>query len=162
MSYSILYEKFALWLDELLKNGFPSNTAALVFNLYERSDQEHCWYAELGFCECFDASDKSGGWACYAQLCEPVFVWDSDNEWETAQSTAEHLVKMYLENGCHSDDIRSLNGVGVGFAEGDLNIIYENSSSTASAKEYKHYDPHSFEELANSKIADLLSKMNNK
>lgn len=164
MSYTVLYEKFAQWLDEILKGDFPDNTAALVFNLYEHFDQEHCWYAELGFCECFDADDKTGDWACYAKLCEPVFMWDSDTEWEAAQNTAEKLVSKYLSDGRYSKDIMKLHGVGVGFAEGDLKLVYINNNSQAECSEYPRYDPDRSKELIEQKaqqVFDFIMKKQN-
>ncbi len=164
MSFNELYKGFSEWLDGLLTNDFPNNTAAIVFNLYERFDEEHRWYAELGFSECFDPIDEN--WACYAKLCDERFMWDDDTEWEAAQSTAEKLVEKYLAEGSYSNEIKALHGVGVGFAEGNLNTLYVNSESTAPIKEYQHYDPEKSRELIEQKAHEafdyIMNKLNEK
>lgn len=83
-------------------------------------------------------SDDSD-WACYEVFTskEELFVWNSDEKWEDAQHTAESLMKSYLEKGKFRDIIKALHGVGVGFADGDLEIVYLNEKSCAPIRDFK-------------------------
>lgn len=156
-----LYLNFAAWLDKSLEKGIPDDTAAVCFNLYEDFNKAHTWGAEICFSDKFDADDESGDWACGGILLDPMFFWDNDSDWESAQDRMEHLVKEYLDKGIFSIKLKALHGVGVGFAEGDLTVVYINNDSTAPIRSYAHYDPEKSEKLIKQKsdeIMDLILK----
>ena len=152
-----LFKCFSEWLDDALKNGFPDSTAAIAFNLYEGTNNEkRCWLAEIGFCSCFDADDEYCEWACYAELLDDRFIWDEDTEWEAAQNTAEKLIKEYLSKGRYSEKIKALQGIGVGFVDGDMTLLYvNNDSQTPINTSYPHYDPEKSEKLVKQKSNEI-------
>lgn len=124
-------------MDRFLSNGIPDNTAAVQLCLYEEAD--NTWSLQFTCSDCFDPEDDD--WACYEVFTtgEDLFIWNSDENWEDAQHTAESLMKSYLEKGKFKDIIKSLHGVGVGFADGDLEIIYLNENSLAPIRDLKGF-----------------------
>lgn len=52
------------------------------------------------------------------------FIWNSDEGWEKALKDAVLCIKKYLEDGAYGV-LKSRSGVGVGFVDGDIEIIYK-------------------------------------
>lgn len=53
------------------------------------------------------------------------FTWSSDEGWEKALKDAVLCIKKYLEDGAYAGVLKSRSGVGVGFVDGDIEIIYK-------------------------------------
>ncbi len=159
-----LYSEFSKWLDEVLSEGIPAETAAAQLCLYEESIGEHTWAIQFTCSDCFDPEDSD--WACYEVFTtgEELFIWDDDEKWEDAQRTAEELMKKYLDSGRYSLTLKALHGIGVGFADGDLELVYQNPNSLAPVKEYKHFDPNDRESKAqiDKLISEIALKMKEK
>lgn len=126
-----VYEHFEAWLDNLLENNdMPENTEAFNFNLYEDraddSSDEKVYGIQLIAADDFDSDDDS--WACYEVWTseEDVFYIslsdEEDQSSEHAQEIYIELVAEYLENGKYADILAS-KPIGIGFVDGDLEII---------------------------------------
>lgn len=120
-----MIEEIKDWLDGVFAQPIPEDVAAFCFNLYEDGDGD--WSAEFVGTKSFDAED--GDWACdevndFGTRDEP-FTWNSDEGWEGALKSVVSALKNYLENGAYSDILKSRSGVGVGFVDGDIEIIYK-------------------------------------
>lgn len=134
-----VYEKFADWLDALLENNeMPENTKAFNFNLYEdRVDDESdekVYGIQIIAADRFDPDFdpfEDDSWACYEVWSseEDIFYIslsdEEDQSGEHAQDIYIELVKEYLENGKYADILTS-KPVGIGFVDGDLEIINKN------------------------------------
>ena len=125
-----IYEEFAHWLDALLENNdMPENTAAFCLNLYEESDEEHLYSAQLIAAGEFDPDDESGGWACEeVWSCEEdVFIVDTSDEddtgWKHAQDLFREMLEEYLVSGTYKSVLGSAKGIAVGFVDGELEIV---------------------------------------
>ena len=118
---------FEDFLNREIKKGIPENTIAVNFNIYEHyaknETDSHYFWLEFTCSDRFDMENED--WACYTIFeSEGCFKWDEDSEWEDAEKTAQELVINYLETGKYSEMLKALKGVALGFAEGDLILVY--------------------------------------
>ena len=107
--------ELAEWLDSQLQEPLPRDIAAINFNLYD--DGDHRWSAELIGAGSFDADDPD--WACdevYAAR-DSLLRWEQDLEDFVAQ------LEAYLENGRCKDQLKSFQGLGAGFVDGDIVLV---------------------------------------
>ena len=118
------YHSAAKWLDNVLTQDIPEDAAAFCFNLYDDGDSK--WSMELVGTQRFDADDTD--WPCDEVTDfgtrEKPFVWSKTADWDTVLNEVISVLTDYLENGKHADVLKSGNGVGVGFTDGDLTILY--------------------------------------
>ena len=115
------YEDFSEWADTIFKNPFPDNTIAVNFNLYEESEEDTYSVQIIGT-DKFDEDD----WACYETYSsgEDLYCWKEQGGWEQALTTAMKMVKKYLEDSIFSEKLKSYDGIGIGFVDGDIEIIF--------------------------------------
>ena len=120
-----MYQKIEEWLDSILNQEIPEAVVAFCFNLYEDGDNQ--WSMELVGTEEFDAEDED--WACEEVTDfgsrEDNMVWNSSKEWEEIFEQMSIELKRYLENGQYADKLKSKEGVGIGFVDGDIEILYQ-------------------------------------
>lgn len=111
------------WLDSILENPLPEETAAIAFNLYE--DEDNNWSMEMVGTGCFDPEDSD--WACdeVFDTRDDCLSWKIEASWEDILKEAVGKIKNYLETGAYSEKLKSFEGVGVGFVDGDLIIVYQ-------------------------------------
>ena len=53
-----------------------------------------------------------------------LLIWEKDADWEEILEDAKSVLHMYLEKGTYSEVLKSRRGVGVGFVDGDVEILY--------------------------------------
>ena len=53
-----------------------------------------------------------------------MYIWTEEGGWEKALETAMDNLKAYLNNGRYSSILLKYNGVGIGFVDGDVEIVY--------------------------------------
>ena len=126
-----IYEEFAHWLDDILENSdMPENTAAFCFNLYEESDEEHIYAAQLIASDQFDPDDEEGEWACEeVWSCEEnIFTVDTSAEDDVGSAHAQELfcemIEEYLSSGKYGHILKDSKGVAAGFVDGELQMLY--------------------------------------
>ncbi len=117
-----LKEKMWEWIDKHLE-VIPKNVVALCFNLYESYD----WGCEIVGSERFDIEDDD--WGCDEVTDfwtrDDEFVWENEEvNWEGIQEEVSMIVCEYCSCGKYAYKIKRLEGVGVGFVDGDLKIVY--------------------------------------
>lgn len=121
-----MYNEVADWLNDVLKQEIPEEVAAFCFNLYD--DGDSAWSMELVGCERFDAEDED--WPCDEVTDfgtrEGLLEWNKETEWEAVFAEICEVLKQYLEKGEYADVLKSRQGVGVGFVDGDIEIIFAN------------------------------------
>lgn len=119
-----IYEKIAIWLNEVLTQNIPEEVVAFCFNLYEEEDYN--WSMELVGTDRFDPDDSD--WPCFEitdfGTRKALFSWNKEAEWDQVLEEIVSDLKNYLENGEKSDILKSKEAVGVGFVDGDLEIIF--------------------------------------
>lgn len=119
-----MYNKVSEWIDGVLSDGVPDEAVAFCFNLYENED--YYWSMELIGAGRFDPDDQD--WACDEvtdfNSRESLFTFQAECEWDEALQTMIDILKKYMNDGKYADLLKSREGVGVGFVDGDIEIIY--------------------------------------
>ncbi|MBR0342770.1 MAG: hypothetical protein IJH64_11100 [Oscillospiraceae bacterium] len=119
-----MYSEIESWLDNVLNTEIPDDTKGFIFNLYDDGDDN--WSMEVVATSRFDENDPD--WGCdeiddFGTRDEP-FSWEEQAGWETIQDKCSEIIAEYLSNGEYSGVLKKAEGVGVGFVDGDLEIIY--------------------------------------
>ncbi len=112
------------WIDTVLDQEIPTTVVAFCFNLYEESDGS--WAMELVGTSRFDIEDED--WACSEvtdfRSREYLYNWQMECEWDEALEYMFNELSKYLENGKYADLLKSKDGVGVGFTDGNIEILH--------------------------------------
>jgi len=129
MSKIDLASAFAAWIDVALSRPIPAEVRAFNFNLYE--GVARTWDMELIGTASFDPTD--GDWACDSVFSHPELFFmshdDVGDQWEQGLAVAIDLVATYLRGGRHRHMLRDSLGVGVGFVDGDLTILWPETAA---------------------------------
>lgn len=130
-----IYEEFDKWLDTLLENNdMPENTRAFNFNLYDESDDAYDTAFGIQLIASDKFSEDDDDWACSEVWTseEEVFYVDSSDETDksrkNSQDCAKALISSYLEDGKYAHILRAAEAIGVGFVDGDIEILYKNEN----------------------------------
>lgn len=121
----LYYEDFSKWLEGNLEQ-LPSDVVAVNFNLYEGADQTYD--IQLIGTDTFNEEDED--WACEEIFTtgENVFLLPKTNSienWEDGLSFIRKMVEKYLENGKYANILKGLQAVGIGFVDGDIELLYQ-------------------------------------
>ena len=112
-----------VWLYVLNKD-ISEEVMAFCFNLYEEGD--NAWSMELVGTERFDADDED--WPCYEVTDfgtrEGLLAWNKEAEWDVVLEEMSTVLKQYLENGEYAYILKSKEGIGIGFVDGDVEILF--------------------------------------
>ena len=116
------------WIDNMLNTDIPDNIVAFCFNLYEEGDGN--WSMELVGSDWFDLENED--WA-YNEITDfesrrNLYEWKMDCDWEEALTYMVNELTEYLANGKHSELLKSSIGVGVGFVDGNIEILHSKSN----------------------------------
>lgn len=119
------YISFSKWLDKHLSKDLPNDIVAVNFNLYEGAKQTYD--IELVGCDTFEESNSD--WACDEVFTkrEDLFLIPRTGDiahWEQGLSFMTLLVKKYLCEGKYANKLKSYTAVGIGFVDGDIEILY--------------------------------------
>ena len=124
-----MYQEIEAWLNVVLEQDIPSSVAAFGFILYEAGN--NAWSMELVGTESFDPENED--WICEEvtdfETRDDPFAWEQEAGWEEILEEVILVLKEYLENGLYADLLKSRCGVGVGFVDGDVEILYEEAGN---------------------------------
>lgn len=119
-----MYTLVEKWLNKILEQTVPSNVVALIFNLYD--DGEDNWSIELIGTDSFDLEDED--WCCNEIFDfgtrERPLAWKEEKEWNEILDEMLQIMRKYLEQGLHSNVLKKYRGVGIGFVDGDVEILF--------------------------------------
>lgn len=119
-----MYVFIEKWLDSILEQTIPTDVVALNFNLYE--DGCNNWSIELVGTESFDLDDED--WCCNEIFDfgtrETPLTWKAEKAWSEILEEMIQVLKKYLEQGQHSNVLKKYQGVGIGFVDGDVEILF--------------------------------------
>lgn len=121
---------FVSWLSNSLSQEIPDSVRAFSFNLYEPALVNDVKFGiELIGAESFDEHDSD--WAC-EEVWEPatrsidIPLSYSSESWETCLERVKALVMKHLStDAVYSMKLKSKQGVGVGFVDGDLEMVWK-------------------------------------
>lgn len=117
----LTYNSFENWVDKSLSTELPAGIEAFCFNLYEDGDGK--WSVEIIGAASFDENDED--WACdeiFDTRMTPL-RWESKKSWEDILSSTTEMLKEYLEKGKYAPLLRSKKGVGIGFVDGNVQLV---------------------------------------
>ena len=125
-----IYIKFENWPDNLLENNdMPADTKAFNFNLYEESEGEYVYGVQIIASDRFDIDDD-GDWACYEVWSSEENIFcvsaadEDDKSGQAFQKFISGIVVDYLENGKYKNILLNSKGIGIGFVDGEIDIIF--------------------------------------
>lgn len=121
-------EDFEHWLSSCLSGGHPSEVVAFTFNLFEQAAEGSMFGIELVGTSEFDPADSD--WAC-SEVWEPshgrnigIPVSFCTGDWRLCLSEMTRLiVAISTTNARLGFILKSVEGVGIGFVDGDLSLI---------------------------------------
>lgn len=124
----MMFDEISEWLDNALEDvaetGIPTEVIAFGFNLYDDGDDN--WSMELIGASEFDIDDDD--WLCNQatdfDTRDNPFQWSKKAKWEEILDDITDSLKRYLKSGKYSDVLKAKSGVGVGFVDGDIVILY--------------------------------------
>ena len=113
---------FYNWLENALKK-LPSDVEAINFNLYE--DNGDKWSVELVGTSTFD--ENNSDWACSEIYTtrETPYVLREKSDWKAIENLFTTFLLNYLERGKYAHILKECRGIGIGFVDGDLSILYK-------------------------------------
>ena len=119
-----MYSEVESWIDNVLNTEIPEDTKGFIFNLYDDGDDN--WSMEIVATSRFDESDPD--WGCdeiddFGTRDEP-FSWEEPAGWEEIQDKCCEIIAQQLSDGEYASVLKRADGVGVGFVDGDLEIVY--------------------------------------
>ncbi|MCI8955477.1 MAG: hypothetical protein HFG29_00635 [Eubacterium sp.] len=118
-----MFDKVANWLNKVLSQDILDDVVAFCFNLYDDGDNR--WSMELVGTERFDEDDD---WPCDEitdfGTREGLLAWSAETDWEAVLEEICSVLKQYLDKGEHANILKSKEGIGVGFVDGDVEILF--------------------------------------
>ncbi len=111
------------WIDDIFEDTIPGEVIAIAFNLYEDGDNH--WSIEMIGSDSFDAEDSD--WACdeVFDTRDDLQSWVKKATWEEILEEVITKIKKYIETGKYAEQMKSYEGIGVGFVDGDITIVYQ-------------------------------------
>ena len=128
-SAEALYPDFAAWADGILGQPIPPEVAAFSFNLYEGVA---AFDLQVTGSPTFDPTDQV--WASEVAFTSGENLFSIPRQlvsdrWEEALDLVCELVRRYLDAGAGAQVLRASKGVGVGFVEGDLHLVWPEAAA---------------------------------
>ena len=122
--------EFKAWLSKSLGENVPNSVQAFSFNLFEPELTVGVKFGiELVGADRFDKEDED--WAC-EEVWNPVQrrlfipIEYSGDSWEECLKKMKALLMVYLEgSSAGADQLKSVKGVGIGFVDGNLDLILQ-------------------------------------
>ena len=121
--------KFFAWIDWALSQPIPETTVAFHFNLYEGESSVH---VQLIGTESFDAGDnlETDYWPSTETFTTGEEIFEipfsvAGSEWRQWLRTCKEMVTQYIADGALSKVLLSSRGVGMGFVDGDMHVLWQ-------------------------------------
>lgn len=124
--------KLERWLSEELEKGIPQDVAAFAFNLVEHAMPRSKFGIELIGAGRFSPDDQD--WPCNevwspAERRLNIPLAFSTASWETCQEKMRELLCTLINSQTpNMDKLKASQGIGFGFVDGDLEILWSRSS----------------------------------
>jgi shikimate kinase len=118
-----MYNKFERWIENILNQELSTDIIAINFNLYE--EENDVWSLELVGTASFDTDDDD--WACDETFDtrETPLRWEEKATWEDILVHISSIIIKYLEKGQYAEKLKTYQGVGIGFVDGDIKLLYK-------------------------------------
>jgi hypothetical protein len=124
---------FEDWLEEVFKFAIPDQMLAFSFNLFEPANIKGVKFG-INITGSREFDLHHGDWACDVvwppdvnELSIPLEF--SGNDWqECLQRMKELTIKFLASNKIAATKLKSSQGVGIGFVDGDLEFIWQSKT----------------------------------
>jgi hypothetical protein len=121
--------RFFTWLDAVLASPIPERTEGFHFNLYEGEDAVHI---QLVGTEAFHPGEDPSTeyWPAAETFSTGENVFEvpftvGGADWRAWLKCVRELVESYIAEGTQSKVIRGRKGVGLGFVDGDMYVVWQ-------------------------------------
>ena len=128
MTSTALQSDFFQWLDRALSQPLPGAIVAFHLNLYEGTDSVH---VQLIGCDSFNPGDDPGTdyWPGDEVFSTGEAVFEvpfaqAGARWQDWLQTLLELARAYLDAGAQAGVLRRSRGVGIGFVDGDMQLLW--------------------------------------
>lgn len=135
---ALYYDGFRKWLDEQIPKYHLDDAVAFHFNLYEDTDDR--WSVELVGTGAFSVSNPD--WACKEVFAtrENPYVIHRTASFQEVLEIFKKCAVTYLNKGTYKEKLKEKAGVGIGFVDGDLEILYQNPNYRSAAPQKNEID----------------------
>jgi hypothetical protein len=121
---AILEQEFSAWVTAALDQPIPLDTIAFHFNLYEGLDSVH---VQLIGARSFSVGDQQ--WPCDETFTTGEDIFEVPYqfvgaEWPEWLESMKTVVQAYLASGTKSARLRASHGIGIGFVDGDVHVLW--------------------------------------
>jgi len=117
--------EFFAWADHVLEQAIPPGTVGFHFNLYEGIDSVH---VQLTGTDSFVTKPEywpgEETFSTGENIFEVPFVVAGDT-WQEWLVTLKALVSSYITSGERSEVLKKSHGVGIGFVDGDMYVLWQ-------------------------------------
>lgn len=131
-SISSVGRSFFAWTDRALSQRLPDTTVAFHFNLYEGGDSVHI---QLMGTDSFVPGEvpERDYWPGSETFTTGKDVFEipysvAGEDWHAWLQTSIELVRSYIAGGEKSIILKSTRGVGIGFVDGDMHVLWQSSA----------------------------------
>jgi hypothetical protein len=123
---------FFAWVDAVLTHPIPNGTEGFHFNLYEGEDSVHI---QLVGTEAFHPGEdpSTDYWPAAETFSTGENVFEvpfsvAGADWRAWLKCARELVESYIAQGTESKVLHDRKGVGLGFVDGDMYVVWQRSA----------------------------------
>ncbi|MDR7296478.1 hypothetical protein J2X16_001817 [Pelomonas aquatica] len=131
-SHSSVRRGFFAWTDRVLSQRIPVATVAFHFNLYEGEDAVH---VQLMGTDSFVPGEvpERDYWPGSETFTTGEDIFEipysvAGEDWQAWLQTSAELARSYIAGGERSGILKSTRGVGMGFVDGDMHVLWQASA----------------------------------
>ena len=122
---SLNFTSFSAWLDSALSVSIPANVVGFRFNLYEHEDSYQIQIVGVDRFERGNAIGESDPiFFTPEEFLFPITKLPGDEDWRRGLDEAIAYINCYLASCEKADTLRASQGVGCGFVDGDLHVLW--------------------------------------
>ncbi|SDD46344.1 hypothetical protein [Aquimonas voraii] len=133
ISKSEVTKELFAWADRHLSQPIPPATAAFHINLYEGEESVH---VQIIGTESFTSGEnpETDYWPGAETFTTGEDVFEipfavAGSDWKEWLKTGTEMINSYIANGAQSRVLRCAKGVGLGFVDGDMYVLWQQSDA---------------------------------
>ena len=137
-----LMDQFNAWVDGIVSGVGSTPVVAYNFNIYEH---DNGFAVQIVGTNSFDLTDED--WACDEAFSSGEDLFDLPRsvfgtEWQGGLDAANLLVKNYLQHGKQAEVMKAACGVGVGFVDGNIELVYLRPADNSRTSDFPENNDH--------------------